>query len=71
LRIFASVAAFFAFCGLALGWPSARAFFAAGIAPSLPTFILCASLVLLALVSLACGALVHAAIRGRRTRGSP
>lgn len=66
LRFFALLGFVLAVVALVLAWPVFVEFQATGLVPRFPTAILCTGLMILAFLSLACGAILDTVTRGRR-----
>ena len=66
LLVFGSLSLLFAAASLLLAWPLLGTFLDTGLVPRLPTAILATGLMLLAFVSLACGAILDVVTLGRR-----
>jgi len=66
LQFFGGVFALLAITSLVLAWPLLLTFFETGLVPRFPTAILSSALMLLAFLSLACGAILDTVTRGRR-----
>jgi len=66
LPFFGGLSAVLALAALVLGWPIFVTYFATGLVPRLPTAVLSTGLMLLAFLSLACGAILDTVTRGRR-----
>jgi glycosyltransferase involved in cell wall biosynthesis len=66
LAFFGLVFVALALGSLALAWPLLLTYFETGLVPRLPTAVLSSALMLLAFLSLACGAILDTVTRGRR-----
>ena len=66
LESFSIAAALFAIASIALAAPVLVTFYETGLVPRLPTAVLAAAMMILALLSLACGLILETVTRGRR-----
>jgi len=64
--VFGSLSVVFAFVSLLLAWPLLATYLETGLVPRLPTAILATGLMLLAFLTLACGAILDVVTLGRR-----
>ena len=65
LAFFGVIGAALAILALALAWPLGVTYLKTGLVPRLPTAVLCTGLMILSLLTLACGVILDATTRGR------
>ena len=65
LAFFGVIGVLLAFAALIMAWPLGVTYLKTGLVPRLPTAVLCTGLMILALLTLACGVILDATTRGR------